>query len=243
MLVLRGKGLSGRLSETDPQAVGQPPLAVHAHTPEARGHRRDRQPFRRAGEAASPPTRLRRTCSSSAASTSDRLLPRFPEVVRSAVGGDRGVPDVPGPRPPRGDGRPQDRLPLSPTRYGDAEGPLGAPTTSCSSTTRTRTKLGEDGDFPGKVAALERLDAALPAIEALQPDVLVVSGDHATPAVPPRPLLAPGAGGARQSVRTARCRGALFRAGLRGGKPGDLPAHDLMPLILAHALRLAKYGA
>ena len=54
-------------------------------------------------------------------------------------------------------------------------------------------KAGEDGDFPGKVAALERLDAAMPAITALNPDVLVVSGDHATPASPPGPFLAPGA--------------------------------------------------
>ena len=77
-------------------------------------------------------------------------------------------------------------------------------------------KAGEDGDFPGKVAALERLDAALPAIEALRPDVLVVSGDHATPAVlrahswHPVPVALAG------QYALARCRGALLRAGLRG---------------------------
>ena len=33
VLILRGQGLSGRLSETDPQATGQPPLPVQALAP------------------------------------------------------------------------------------------------------------------------------------------------------------------------------------------------------------------
>ena len=104
-------------------------------------------------------------------------------------------------------------------------------------------KAGEDGDFPGKVAALERLDAALPAIEALKPDVLVVSGDHATPAVlrahswHPVPVALAGQYALPDAVErfSERACGA--------GSLGILPAHDLMPLILAHALRLTKYGA
>src|SRR5437667_9703506 len=36
VLVLRGAGLSGRLSETDPQATGKPPLPVRAQDAEAR---------------------------------------------------------------------------------------------------------------------------------------------------------------------------------------------------------------
>src|SRR5207245_2398762 len=40
---------------------------------------------------------------------------------------------------------------------------------------------GEDGDFARKVAAIEDLDAAVPALRDLGPDVLVVTGDHATP--------------------------------------------------------------
>ena len=41
---------------------------------------------------------------------------------------------------------------------------------------------GEDGDFDGKVARIEELDAAVPRITALGPDVLIVTGDHSTPA-------------------------------------------------------------
>jgi 2,3-bisphosphoglycerate-independent phosphoglycerate mutase len=104
-------------------------------------------------------------------------------------------------------------------------------------------KAGEDGDFPGKVAALERLDAALPAIESLKPDVLVVTGDHATPAVlrghswHPVPVALAGQYALPDAVErfSERACGA--------GSLGTLPAHDLMPLILAHALRLTKYGA
>src|SRR5438445_755322 len=44
-------------------------------------------------------------------------------------------------------------------------------------------KAGEDGNFDAKVAALERLDASVPDIRALKPDVLVITGAHATPSV------------------------------------------------------------
>ena len=104
-------------------------------------------------------------------------------------------------------------------------------------------KAGEDGDFAGKVAALERLDAALPGVTALNPDVLVVSGDHATPAVlaahswHPVPVALVGQYAMPDAVErfSERACGA--------GSLGILPAHDLMPLVLAHALRLTKYGA
>jgi 2,3-bisphosphoglycerate-independent phosphoglycerate mutase len=40
---------------------------------------------------------------------------------------------------------------------------------------------GETGKFPAKVEMIERFDAAIPAVRALKPDVLIVTGDHSTP--------------------------------------------------------------
>jgi hypothetical protein len=40
---------------------------------------------------------------------------------------------------------------------------------------------GEDGDFDAKVAAIEAVDELIPGVEALNPDVIVVTGDHSTP--------------------------------------------------------------
>jgi 2,3-bisphosphoglycerate-independent phosphoglycerate mutase len=103
---------------------------------------------------------------------------------------------------------------------------------------------GEDGDFDSKLAVIEEVDAALPSLLDLQPDVLVVTGDHSTPSQMqshswhPIPTLiwAPG------TVRPDRAS-AFGEAACSTGGLGTLPATELMPLALAHAQRLAKYGA
>lgn len=103
---------------------------------------------------------------------------------------------------------------------------------------------GEDGDFARKAAAIEVLDAALPSILALRPDVLVVTGDHSTPArmmahsFHPVPLLL----WAPATVLPDEVTTFGERPCMRGGL-GHLLAKDLMPVILAHAHRLKKYGA
>ena len=102
---------------------------------------------------------------------------------------------------------------------------------------------GEDGDFARKVAAIEALDAAVPAVRDLGPDVVVVTGDHATPTQMaahswhPVPALMWGGLVGRDEVD---------RFGERwcpAGALGRRPTRDLMPLALAAAGRLAKYGA
>jgi len=104
-------------------------------------------------------------------------------------------------------------------------------------------KAGEDGDFDAKVAALERFDARLPDVLALGPDVLAVSGDHSTPSI----LAAHGWQPVPALVSSAYC-GAdhvsrFTERDCAGGALGILPAQDLMPILMANALRLAKYGA
>jgi 2,3-bisphosphoglycerate-independent phosphoglycerate mutase len=104
-------------------------------------------------------------------------------------------------------------------------------------------KKGEDGDFAAKVKVIEELDAAIPRIRDLNPDVLIVTGDHSTPSKMkshswhPVPTLLWG-----RNVRTDAVTEFSERACLHGGL-GQFPAMYLMTLALAHAGRLGKYGA
>ncbi|MBN1369821.1 MAG: 2,3-bisphosphoglycerate-independent phosphoglycerate mutase [Dehalococcoidaceae bacterium] len=102
---------------------------------------------------------------------------------------------------------------------------------------------GEDGDFQRKVGVIEEVDGCLPRILRLKPDVMIVAGDHSTPAVMkshswhPVPLL----------IHSAYCRPdsttAFSESGCLGGGLGAIPATSIMPLAMANALKLSKYGA
>jgi 2,3-bisphosphoglycerate-independent phosphoglycerate mutase len=102
---------------------------------------------------------------------------------------------------------------------------------------------GEDGDRARKIAAIETLDAAVPALRALAPDVIVVTGDHATPSQMaahswhPVPALLWSARCGRDDTTTFGERWC------RHGMLGMRPTKNLMALMLANAGRLAKYGA
>lgn len=102
---------------------------------------------------------------------------------------------------------------------------------------------GEDGDFMGKVAAIEEVDSLIPRLMALNPDVVIVSGDHSSPAVlkshswHPVPTLL-----YSKYVRPDGVAHFGERACARGSL-GVLPAKDVMPIVLANARRITKYGA
>jgi 2,3-bisphosphoglycerate-independent phosphoglycerate mutase len=101
----------------------------------------------------------------------------------------------------------------------------------------------EDGNFDAKVKRIEELDAAVPAITALNPTVLIVTGDHSTPSYlknhswHPVPTLL-----VSDCCRFDGNESFGERACLRGGL-GIFEAKHLMTLALANARRLAKYGA
>ncbi|WZO97081.1 2,3-bisphosphoglycerate-independent phosphoglycerate mutase [Isosphaeraceae bacterium EP7] len=103
---------------------------------------------------------------------------------------------------------------------------------------------GEDGDFARKVAMIEALDAEIPQLRALNPDVLIVTGDHSTPSrmkshsFHPVPTLL----WAPERVRPDFVTTFGERPCLQGGL-GQFLAKDLIPLALAHAGRLQKFGA
>ncbi|MEE8353244.1 MAG: 2,3-bisphosphoglycerate-independent phosphoglycerate mutase [Dehalococcoidales bacterium] len=102
---------------------------------------------------------------------------------------------------------------------------------------------GEDGDFERKVAVIEEVDRAVPALLELRPDVLVVTGDHSTPAKlrghswHPVPLLL--------AAETCRRDGvtAFAETDCISGGLGRFPAVRIMALAMAHAEKLAKFGA
>jgi len=102
---------------------------------------------------------------------------------------------------------------------------------------------GEDGNFPEKVKVIEEVDALIPSVLDLKPDVLAVTGDHSTPAKlamhswHPVPVMIRGPHVRTDDVtefsESACSRGNLHR----------IPALSLMPLLMANALKLAKFGA
>lgn len=102
---------------------------------------------------------------------------------------------------------------------------------------------GEDGNFDAKVAAIEALDDVVPQLMAMGPDVVAVTGDHATPSQMaahswhPVPVLLHGERVGRDQVERFGERYALQ------GALGRRPARELMPIMLNVAGRLAKYGA
>ena len=101
---------------------------------------------------------------------------------------------------------------------------------------------GEDGDFESKVARLEELDALIPRIMDIDPDTLIVAGDHSTPAIMaghswhPVPLL----------VHSKWTKGEgiseFSERGCGAGSLGQIPATSVMMLALAHAGKLTKFG-
>lgn len=102
---------------------------------------------------------------------------------------------------------------------------------------------GEDEDFDAKVKVIEEVDQLMPMVTQLNPDVLVVSADHSTPAIMGRHSWHPVP--VMMQAKTARIDDvATFDeyACLRGAL-GTRPGVHLIGLALAHAQRLRKFGA
>ena len=101
---------------------------------------------------------------------------------------------------------------------------------------------GEDGDFDAKVQRLEELDPLIPAIRELEPDVFMVAGDHATPAITaghswhPVPFML--------NSRLTRGEGieSFDERACRLGAIGSIPATNVMLLGMSHAGKMTKFG-
>lgn len=102
---------------------------------------------------------------------------------------------------------------------------------------------GEDGNFEGKQGVIEHFDTLLPRLTALAPDVLCITGDHSTPCSMashswhPVPLCIKA-----ETARMDACQ-HFGELDFTTGGLGRIHSTEVLPLLLAHAGRLKKYGA
>ena len=240
MLVLRGKGFSDQVRETDPQAVGVPPAP----------------PEPLAGEAAETAAVLARFLElvterigsldpanfvlMRGYATRPQLVPMQETwSIRGACSASypmyKGLAAIAG---------------MEVLETGDTfPGQLQAVSEAWSEYDfffvhyKPSDAAGEDGDWEGKSRAIEEVDAALPGLLDLGPAAIAVTGDHSTPAAlrqhswHPVPLLIAG-----QQALPDRVESFGERA-CSGGGLGHLPARAVLPTLLATAGRLVKFGA
>lgn len=240
VLVARGEGLSDALTGTDPQKEGLAPLAVTARAPEAGRSAEQWNAWiaeasrRLAGEAQANMALVR------GFSRTPHLRP-FPETfgVRAAAVTVypmyRGLAKLAGMTPLVGGADIHEEFATVKERWDDFD--------FFFVHYKKTDSAGEDGDFERKAAAIEELDQALPELLELGPDVVMIAGDHSTPATMashswhPVPFLLWGPNvrvDGSDEFNEVQCQ--------RGGL-GTFPATEVMPLALAHAGRLTKFGA
>jgi len=240
VLVLRGRGLSAALADTDPQVTGVPPLPATATDPAAAetAHLLQ-QVLDRAFEVLKDEPKANALLARGI--DAYHAFPTFQEryQLRARVIAKypmyRGVARLVGMETQGASADDQDSVHRLAQHFTDYDFHFVH--------FKAVDSRGEDGDFDAKVKAIEAVDALIPQVEALAPDVMIVTGDHSTPArlrahswhAVPIMIVSPW---------TRPQADATFgeRACARG-ELGIFPGMNIMTLALAHARRLAKYGA
>ena len=239
VLIMKGAGLSDDVSETDPQRIGVEPLEVEALAASGEKTASAANAFiRQAREKLAEQPRANMVLLRGFSQ-----LPSFPSMGESyrlnpaaiaAYPMYRGLARVVGMKVIQTGQSFEDELTALSEHYEDHDffylhyKPADA--------------AGEDGDFEAKVRTLEDLDACIPRILDLNPDVLVIAGDHSTPAVlaahswHPVPVLVY----SRQTLGDGV--DAFNERACARGSLGTFQAEYLMLQVLSHAGKLAKYG-
>jgi 2,3-bisphosphoglycerate-independent phosphoglycerate mutase len=240
-LVMRGEGLSADLTETDPLRTGVPPLPVVAQQPSAE------QTAQRFNQWIEEGTRIlsdhpKANCLTLRGFGMHPRLASFKErydlraacvAVYSMY---KGIASLVGMDVIQFDGeQPEDEFKAVEQAWHDYD--------FFFVHIKHTDSYAEDGDFDRKVGIIEEVDRALPQLLKLKPDVLIITGDHSSPAKlkthtwHPVPFLL----SAPMTVRPDDQAKFGERACARGGL-GTIKSLDAMPLALAHALRLSKFG-
>jgi 2,3-bisphosphoglycerate-independent phosphoglycerate mutase len=240
VVVFRGPGLDGAVADTDPQATGVEPLAPVAASPAAEGTARVAAEFVRQARTILASEKKANGLVLRGFAAKPRL-PTFAELYGLRAAAIAVYPMYKG----------LARL-AGMTLVGEAASLEEQLDTLAGCWQdhdffflhfKYTDSTGEDGAFADKVRRIEELDRALPRIESLRPDVLVVTGDHSTPSRlrshswHPVPTLL-----VADTCRPDGLERFSERDCLRGGL-GQFPAKHLMLLAMAHALRLGKFGA
>ncbi|MDA0270060.1 MAG: 2,3-bisphosphoglycerate-independent phosphoglycerate mutase [Chloroflexi bacterium] len=240
VLVLRGEGLSDALTETDPQREGVSPIVATATSPE--GERTAALVREWVEKARAMLGGRERGNGVLLRGWSGRPnMPPFPELWKLRAAAVtvypmyRGVAKLCGMDSIEGAHTLDEQIALMKQHWDDYD--------FFFLHYKYTDTAGEDGDFRRKQEAISAFDDAVPALLALKPNVLVVTGDHSTPAsmaahsFHPVPLLLWG-----DLVRSDHVH-QFSETNCAHGELGTFPAKEVMPLAFAHAGRLAKYGA
>lgn len=243
MLAVRAAGLDGNLADTDPQVVGKAPLDVKALVQEAADTAVYVQRWINAAKEV-----LRNEHPANMITMrgfgQDPNLPKFQDLYRlkaacvAVYPMYKGVSRLVGmdvlPTDP--DFSPADEFAVVAENWGKYDFFFVhiKPTDS----------RGEDGNYLEKARVIEEVDRSVNLLLDLNPDVLVITGDHSTPAKlrshswhpVPTLLWAPGTHRKDRTVKFAESEAAI-------GGLGHFLAQDLMSMMMAHALRFEKYGA
>jgi 2,3-bisphosphoglycerate-independent phosphoglycerate mutase len=240
VLLLRGEGLAAEVADTDPQREGVPPLQAEATDPRAETTARAvRHVVAVAERALAAEPRANRVLLRGFSSLPH--LPSMTDLYGLRCGAFAGYPLYRGVAAACGmelvpcGKQPEETFAAAAGRWADFD--------YLFLHVKKADMAGEDGDFGAKVEAIEAVDRALPRLLEAGPDVLAITGDHSTPTPMrlhswhPVPLLI--AAATAYADRTT----AFDEDQATAGHLGTFPSHHLMGLLLAHAGRLAKYGA
>lgn len=241
-MVMRGEGLSPDVNETDPQRTGVPPLPVAARSPEAQ---KTADLFNQWIEQAKKilADQPKANCATLRGFATDPRLVMFEDRyhlrpacvavypmykgVSSLVG--MKIIDVEGETP-------ADEFAAVARVWNDYD--------FFFIHIKKTDSYGEDGNFDAKVHVIETVDEALPELLKLNPDVLMITGDHSTPCKlkshswHPVPFLLWAPATVRPDTQVRFGERYCAQGGL-----GTINSLEAMPLALAHAQRLTKFGA
>jgi 2,3-bisphosphoglycerate-independent phosphoglycerate mutase len=240
VLILRGESLSPELADSDPQQVGLAPKKVEALSPQAQKTARIVNEFvfqarsLLQGEAPANMVLLR----GFSRRPNFPLIPEIYKLQPAAIAiypMYRGLARLVGMRVLQGGENITDQLNSLRRYYTDYD--------FFFVHFKNTDARGEDGDFRAKVQAIEELDNALSSLLDLDPEVLIITGDHSTPATlamhswHPVPFMLKSKWCPPDDVTEFSERACL------AGGMGRFPATEIMPLAMANALKLDKFGA